>query len=121
MSWNPFGSPAQHETFDPKPDALPEVRGEMDPIATAVSDVKICEGLPRTAKVIDRVTVVRSMTHPYPLHGVAYALTGMPTYSAEIEDRPSDAAHWPFIGDRRLPRSTWLRYSSRAPAFATNL
>lgn len=93
-----FGSPAQHETFDPKPDAPVEVRGEMQPIATAVPDVQICEGLPRTAHVIDRVTIVRSMTHPYPLHGVAYALTGMPTYSAEIEDRPRDPAHWPFIG-----------------------
>jgi hypothetical protein len=93
-----FGSPAQHETFDPKPNAPAEVRGEMQPIATAVSDVQIGEGLPRTAQVIDRVTVVRSMTHPYPLHGVAYAITGMPMYSAEIEDRPRDPAHWPFIG-----------------------
>lgn len=93
-----FGSPSQHETFDPKPQAPEEVRGEMRPISTAVPGLQICEGLPRTAQIMDRVTVVRSMTHQYPLHGVAYALTGAPTYSPAIEDRPRDPSHWPFIG-----------------------
>lgn len=93
-----FGSPAQHETFDPKPEAPAEVKGEMGPIPTAVSGVQIGEGLPRTAQIMDRLTVVRSMTHQFPLHGVAYALSGMPTYTPAIEDRPRDAAHWPFIG-----------------------
>ncbi|HEX5445109.1 MAG TPA: DUF1501 domain-containing protein [Pirellulales bacterium] len=93
-----FGSPAQHETFDPKPDAPVEIQGEMKPITTVVPELQICERLPRTAQVMDRVTVVRSMTHQYPLHGVAYALTGMPTYNPAIEDQPRDPAHWPFIG-----------------------
>lgn len=93
-----FGSPAQHETFDPKPGAPVEIQGEMKPIATVVPELQICERLPRTAQVMDRVTVVRSMTHQYPLHGVAYALTGMPTYNPAIEDLPRDPAHWPFIG-----------------------
>jgi hypothetical protein len=93
-----FGSPAQHETFDPKPEAPAEVRGEMGPIPTTVPGVRVCEGLPRTAQVMDRLTVVRSMTHQFPLHGVAYALTGMPTYTPAIEDLPRDPAHWPFIG-----------------------
>lgn len=66
-----FGSPAQHETFDPKPGAPVEIQGEMKPIATVVPELHICERLPRTAQVMDRVTVVRSMTHQYPLHGVA--------------------------------------------------
>jgi hypothetical protein len=93
-----FGSPAQHETFDPKPEAAAEVRGEMQAISTVVPDARIGEGLPRTAQVMDRLTVIRSMTHQYPLHGVAYALAGMPTYSPAIEDLPRDPAHWPFIG-----------------------
>ncbi|HEV7225461.1 MAG TPA: DUF1501 domain-containing protein [Pirellulales bacterium] len=93
-----FGSPAQHETFDPKPGAPDEVKGEMGPISTVVPGLQICEGLPRTAQVMDRLTVVRSMTHQFPLHGVAYALTGMPTYTPAIEDLPRDPAHWPFIG-----------------------
>jgi hypothetical protein len=40
----------------------------------------------------NRWAIVRSLTHPYPLHGVAYALTGMPTYTPEIEARPRDPA-----------------------------
>lgn len=93
-----FGSPPQHETFDPKPDAAEEIRGELGSIDTSVPGLRICEGLPRTSQVMDRVTVVRSMTHPYPLHGVAYALTGMPTYTPAIEAQPRNAGHWPFIG-----------------------
>src|SRR5205823_2119126 len=75
----PYGSPPQHETFDPKPDAPQEVRGELGSIATSVPGLRICDLLPRIARVMDKVTVVRSVTHPYPVHGVAYVVTGMPT------------------------------------------
>lgn len=94
----PYGSPPQHETFDPKPDAPAEIQGELKAISTRADGIQICDQLPRIAKVMDRVTVVRSVTHDYPVHGVAYALTGMPTYTPALETRPRDAAHWPFIG-----------------------
>jgi hypothetical protein len=94
----PYGSPPQHETFDPKPDAPAEIQGEMKAIATAVPGVRVCERLPQVARVMDRVTVVRSMTHPYPEHGVAYAVSGIPTYTPALETRPRDPQHWPFIG-----------------------
>src|SRR5215210_8288453 len=94
----PYGSPPQHETFDPKPDALPEIQGELKSIATNVTGVRIGEGLPRIADVMDRVTVVRSVTHPYPDHGVAYAVSGIPTYTPALETSPRDPRHWPFIG-----------------------
>lgn len=93
-----FGSPPQHETFDPKPAAPAEIQGELKAISTSVPGVAIGEGLPQTARLVDRLTVVRSMTHPYPLHGVAYALTGMMTYTPEIEARPRDPQHRPFLG-----------------------
>ena len=93
-----YGSPPQHETFDPKPDAPAEVRGEIGCIPSSLSGLRVCELLPRTARVMDQVTVVRSMTHPYPEHGVAYALSGIPTYTPELETRPRDSRHWPFIG-----------------------
>jgi len=93
-----FGSPPQHETFDPKPDAPDGVRGELGAISSRVPGAAVCELLPKTAAMLDRMTVVRSMTHPYPVHGVAYALTGMPTYTPAIEARPRDKAHWPFVG-----------------------
>ena len=94
----PYGSPPQHETFDPKPDAPAEVQGELKAIASSVPGVQVREGLPRIAQVIDRVTVVRSMCHPYPAHGVAYAVSGIPTYTPSLETRPRDPQHWPFIG-----------------------
>jgi hypothetical protein len=94
----PYGSPPQHETFDPKSDAPAEVQGEMKSIATAVPGLRVCEHLPGVAGVMDRVTVVRSMCHPYPLHGVAYAVSGIPTYTPALETQPRAAEHWPFIG-----------------------
>lgn len=93
-----FGAPPQHETFDPKPLAPVEIQGEMKAISTSLPGVEICERLPEIAQVMDRLTVVRSMTHQYPLHGVAYALTGMPTYTPAIEANPRASEHWPFIG-----------------------
>ena len=94
----PYGSPPQHETFDPKPDAPPEIRGEMKSIASSIPCLRVCEHLPRIARLLDRVTVVRSMSHPYPLHGVAYAVSGIPTYTPALETKPRDPRHWPFIG-----------------------
>ncbi len=94
----PYGSPSSHETFDPKPDAPAEIQGEMKAIATSVPGTNICDWLPNTAKIMDRVTVVRSLTHPYPLHGMAYALTGLPSYTTDLETRARDSRHWPFIG-----------------------
>jgi len=94
----PYGSPPQHETFDPKPDAPAEIQGELKSIPTRVSGVRVCEALPRVADVMDRVTVVRSVTHPYPVHGVAYAVSGLPAYTPALETLPRDPRHWPFVG-----------------------
>jgi hypothetical protein len=93
-----YGSPPQHETFDPKPGAPAEVQGEMKAIATCVPGLQICEHLPRTARIMDRLTVVRSLTHSYPLHGTVYAMTGIPEVDTKIEASPRDPRQWPFIG-----------------------
>ena len=93
-----YGSPPQHEVFDLKPDAPVDVRGELKPIATSVPGVRISELLPRTARVMDRVTLIRSLSHPYNIHGAAYALTGTPTTDIPMELNPRDGRHWPFFG-----------------------
>jgi hypothetical protein len=93
-----YGAPSQLELCDMKPDAPVEVRGELRPIRSALAGCDVCELLPNAAKVMDRVTVVRSVTHPHPIHGVAYAVTGVPTIDIPMELNPHDARHWPFIG-----------------------
>ena len=93
-----YGSPSQLETFDPKPNAPVEVRGELGQIPSNVPGLDVCERLPLLAKVMDKVTVIRSMTHPVPIHGVAYALTGNPRVDLAMELNARDPNHWPFIG-----------------------
>ena len=74
-----YGAPSQLETYDPKPDAPVEIRGEFGSIDTSTPGLRICEHLPKLAGVLDRATVIRSMTHPYNIHSAAYTLTGVPT------------------------------------------
>jgi hypothetical protein len=93
-----YGAASQIETFDPKPDAPVEVRGELGAISTSVPGVQIGELLPLSARIIDRATIVRSMTHPYPLHASAFTLTSIPTIDVPLQMSPRDPRHWPFIG-----------------------
>ncbi|MSR58013.1 MAG: DUF1501 domain-containing protein [Planctomycetaceae bacterium] len=93
-----YGAPSQLETFDMKPAAPVEIRGTMQPIPSAVPGIDVCEYLPETAKMLDRVTVVRSVTHPYPLHGVAFATTGVPAIDVAMELAPYDSRHQPYFG-----------------------
>jgi hypothetical protein len=73
-----FGGPSQTDTFDLKPGAPDKIRGEFRPIATTVPGVPVCDPLPRMARVMDKVCVVRSMTHTMKNHNSAtyYSLTG---------------------------------------------
>lgn len=93
-----YGSPSQLELADMKPDAPVEIRGEFKPIRSTLPGCDVCELLPHTARVMDRVTVVRSLTHKYPIHGVAYATTSIPEIDVAMELSPHDAKHWPFVG-----------------------
>src|SRR5207248_566023 len=89
-----YGAPSQLEFVDPKPDAPVEIRGELGSIPSSLPGCRVCELLPNLAKVMDRTTVLRSMTHPYPLHGVAFALTGVPTLDLPAELNPRDPRNW---------------------------
>ena len=61
-----YGAPSQIEFVDPKPDAPLEIRGELNSINSSLPGCRVCELLPNFAKVMDRTTVLRSLTHPYP-------------------------------------------------------
>ncbi|MBM3996629.1 MAG: DUF1501 domain-containing protein [Planctomycetes bacterium] len=73
------GGPAQHETFDPKPNAPDGIRGEYRPIATSVPGIQICELLPRLAQRAHQYSILRSTFHGSDTHGVGvhYNLTGL--------------------------------------------
>ncbi len=58
------------ETFDPKPDAPSECRGELGAISTALSGIAYCEVLPRLAALADRTCVIRSLHQPSSDHVV---------------------------------------------------
>src|SRR3954465_10899329 len=75
------GGPSHYETFDPKPDAPSEIRGEFKPILTSVPGIQYCESVPELAKVADKMTIVRSICHKDPNHGGGnhYMMTGAPT------------------------------------------
>jgi len=93
-----YGAPSQLETFDMKPAAPLEIRGTMRPIPSVLPGLDVCEYLPSIAQMTDRVTVVRSITHPYPIHGVAFATTGIPAIDVAMELAPHDTRHHPYFG-----------------------
>lgn len=75
------GGPSHYETFNPKPDAPSEIRGEFGTVPTTVPGVHFSEKFPHLAKSFDRFTVVRSIAHAQNNHGAGnhYLMTGSPT------------------------------------------
>jgi uncharacterized protein (DUF1501 family) len=90
-----WGGPSQLETWDMKPDAPQEVRGEFHPISTKVADIHISEHFPRLAQRTDKLCLVRSMTHGNADHttSTSFLLTGQPPVaSGDVRTQ------WPNIG-----------------------
>jgi hypothetical protein len=73
-----FGGPSHLETFDMKPEAPEGIRGLFGTIGSSRPGLQVCEHLPETAKVMHKVTLIRSMQHTMKNHNSAsyYALTG---------------------------------------------
>src|SRR5437868_2389314 len=74
------GGPSHYETFDPKPEAPIEFRGQFDAIPTKVSGVRFSQNMQRLASVADKFAVVRSIRHDQGNHGAGnhYMMTGAP-------------------------------------------
>lgn len=90
------GGPSHLDLFDLKPDAPKDIRGPFSPIATNVPGIEICEQMPRTAKLMDNVALVRSMTSPLGEHNFAshYLLTGYkPNRALTYPSLPSVQKH----------------------------
>src|SRR5262245_6955384 len=96
------GGPSHLDTFDMKPAAPGDVRGEFRSIATSVPGQRICEHLPMTARVMHQVAVIRSMHHRMRGHrsGVTNALCGLPPVLGDVCTIPPDQQLLPSYGSR---------------------
>ena len=82
------GGASQLETFDPKPDAPLEIRGDFNAIASAVPGTFVSEHLPRLARLANLYTIVRSMSHDDTDHGSATYLTLTGRYHTRKSSNP---------------------------------
>jgi hypothetical protein len=103
------GGLSQLDSFDLKPDAPSEIRGEFNPIATRTPGIHICEHLPRLAQRSHLWTLVRSMTHPSTSHshGHAMMLTGHTLLPPGFDANRPTPSDWPSIAaivGRVVPR-----------------
>ena len=92
-----WGGPSHLETFDMKPDGPEESRGQFRPIRSSADGIQVCELLPRFAQVMDRCSLVRSVTHRFRNHNPPgyYGLTGHapPLDDQRLRDTPDLFPH----------------------------
>lgn len=95
------GGPTHLDTFDLKPDAPPEIRGEFSPIATNLPGVEICELLPRMAGLADKLTIIRSLVGFRDDHNTHWCSTGWESHPP-MDSSPIIAGFppgdWPSMG-----------------------
>ncbi len=96
-----MGGPPQHSTWDPKPDAPPEVRGPFAPIATSVPGIRISELMPRLAQRMDKLAILRAVSTGDNAHSSSgyYMMTGVPHQPMNVENaNPGAPNNWPTLG-----------------------
>src|SRR5437764_4602006 len=95
-----YGGPSHLDTWDPKPDAPREIRGEFGTIPTSVPGVRISEHLPLSARVMHHAAIIRSMHHPMRNHNAAAAetLTGRTPPGGDQELLEDDDRSFPCLG-----------------------
>jgi Protein of unknown function (DUF1501) len=91
------GGPSHVDMYDMKPDAPAEIRGEFRPINSNVPGMRLCELLPRQAKIADKFAVVRTVTWQEPDHQRIEIFTGFP----KRERRPSFGSYVSRLAQRR--------------------
>jgi hypothetical protein len=102
-----WGGPSHIDMFDRKPNAPDGVRSPLGEIPTALPGLAVCEQLPETAKRMDKVTLVRSVTHTMKNHNSAgyYAITGRepPSDDQRLRDSPDLYPAFGSVVDRLAP------------------
>ncbi|MEX0585174.1 MAG: DUF1501 domain-containing protein, partial [Pirellulales bacterium] len=113
------GGPSHHDTFDLKPNAPAEVRGEFKPIATNVPGIEISEHLPKLARCADRYAILRGVSHNVAAHelGQKYMKTGnRPIPSLEYPSFGAVASK-ELAGDPELPPFVAVPNTNQTPGF----
>lgn len=93
-----LGGPPQHETWDPKPDAPVEIRGPFNPMATSVPGIQVCELMPKTARLMERICALRALSTNDNAHSSSgyWMLTGQPHLPTNSENaKPGAPNDWP--------------------------
>ena len=99
-----FGGPSHIDTFDPKPDAPPEIRGEFGTIATTLPGIRFSEHLPNLAQRAHQFSLIRTVSHGYNSHNPYAVLTGYTggddrtDYYAKPTNHPSIASVCQYFG-----------------------
>lgn len=102
-----WGGPSHLETFDMKPDAPSGIRGFHTPMSSSADGIQVNSLLPKTAKIMDKVTIIRSMTHTMKNHNSAgyYALSGHapPSDDQRLKDTPDLFPAYTSVVDTLAP------------------
>src|SRR5262249_51981391 len=96
-----MGGPPQHSTWDPKPDTPAEIRGQFKPIATNLPGLQISELMPHTARLADKLCVLRAIASNDNAHSSSgyYMLTGQPHQPMNFENaNPGAPNNYPSLG-----------------------
>lgn len=93
------GGLTQHDSFDPKPAAPAEIRGEFSSIATQTPGVSICEHLPLLAACSQNWNLIRSLTTPHNEHSQGHTsiLTGRTPMPTGYNPSKPQSTDWPSI------------------------
>ncbi|AGA30698.1 DUF1501 domain-containing protein [Singulisphaera acidiphila] len=115
------GGPSQIETYDPKPNAPAEFRGEFQAIPTVVPGISLSELCPRQARVMDKLAILRSLHHTTSDHsgGTHWVMTGYPSSDATPRgnERPSSGSIAARMLGARRPGLPAYAGIPRAPRF----
>ncbi|MBW3597936.1 MAG: DUF1501 domain-containing protein [Planctomycetes bacterium] len=107
-----WGGPSHIDMFDRKPDAPDGVRSPLGEIDTTLPGLKICEQLPETAKRMNKVTLIRTVTHTMKNHNSAgyYALTGCapPSDDQRLRDSPELFPAYGSVVDHLAPNAAGM-------------
>lgn len=123
---NLAGGPSHIDSFDPKPDAPVEYRGEFQAIATKVPGLSLCEHLPKLAQCADKFALLRGVSHSLTEHqmGTVYMNTGnrpipsleFPGYGAVVsKELPSPQDLTPFVAIPKTPQVAGILGVEYAP------